>query len=159
MGSGTELDIISDVRAEEVLLILRRDWCFTCCEFGYLLLGSWRINSFVGLEVGEVLLISGRDSCAACCLCSGHYCVAMSGGTPVGGGYMRQRHSQGYASSGDDLEDDACSRPSPSSPRSRTWIEILENMLWLASAAFIVYYGDRHHNLIYLLWHDDRIRR
>ncbi|PRQ19058.1 hypothetical protein RchiOBHm_Chr7g0212941 [Rosa chinensis] len=31
----------------------------------------------------------------------------MSGGTPTGG-YMRQRHSQGYASSGDDLEDDAC---------------------------------------------------
>uniref|UniRef100_A0A2N9IA29 Transmembrane protein 128 n=1 Tax=Fagus sylvatica TaxID=28930 RepID=A0A2N9IA29_FAGSY len=86
----------------------------------------------------------------------------MSGGTPVGGGYMRQRHSQGYASSGDDLEDDACSRPRPTSPaipRNRTWIEILENFLWLASAAFIIYYGDRHSNLIYLLWHDDRIRR
>ncbi|KAJ0031395.1 hypothetical protein Pint_13048 [Pistacia integerrima] len=85
----------------------------------------------------------------------------MSGGTPVGGGYMRQRHSQGYASSGDDLEDDACSRPQPFSPptsRPRTWLEILENALWIASALFIIYYGDRHSNFIYLLWHDDRIR-
>ncbi|KAF5482148.1 hypothetical protein F2P56_002739 [Juglans regia] len=86
----------------------------------------------------------------------------MSGGTPVGGGYMRQRHSQGYASSGDDLEDDACSRSrpaSPASPRNRKWIEIMENFLWLASATFIIYYGDGHSNLIYLLWHDGRIRR
>ncbi|KAF7806370.1 transmembrane protein 128-like [Senna tora] len=87
----------------------------------------------------------------------------MSGGSPVGGGgFMRQRHSQGYSSSGDELEDDACSRPRPSSPpspRGRTWIEILENFLWLASAAFIIYFGDRRSNLIYLLFHDDRIRR
>lgn len=87
----------------------------------------------------------------------------MSGGTPVGGGYMRQRHSQGgYASSGDDLEDDACSRGQPFSPpipRARTWVEILENALWIASAMFIIYYGDRHSNFIYLLWHDERIRR
>lgn len=86
----------------------------------------------------------------------------MSGGTPTGAGYMRQRHSQGYASSGDDLEDDACSVMRTSSPRSpRVWsrIEIVENVLWLASAAFIVYYGDRKSNLIYLFWHDDRIRR
>ena len=87
----------------------------------------------------------------------------MSGGTPRGGGgYMRQRHSQGYASSGDDLEDDACSRVRPSTPPTftgRTWIEIFENILWIASAAFIVYFGDKHSNLIYLIWHDDRIRR
>lgn len=89
----------------------------------------------------------------------------MSGGTPVGGsGYMRQRLSQGYGSSGDDhdLEDDACSRFVPQShsiPRRRTWTEILENFLWITSALFIVYYGDRHRNLIFLLWHDDRIRR
>lgn len=86
----------------------------------------------------------------------------MSGGTPVSGGYMRQRHSPGYASSGDDLEDDACSRPNPFSPptsRPRTWVEILENVLWIASALFIIYYGDRHSNFIYILWHDDRIRR
>ncbi|XP_031387944.1 uncharacterized protein LOC116201021 [Punica granatum] len=87
----------------------------------------------------------------------------MSGGTPVGGGgFMRQRHSQGYASSGDDLEDDACSRLAPGPPpvpRGRTWIEIVENVLWIASALFIVYFGDRHSNLIYLLWHDGRIRR
>lgn len=86
----------------------------------------------------------------------------MSGGTPVAGGYMRQRHSQGYASSGDDIEDDACSRFQTMafhSTKIRTWIGVIENVLWLASAAFIVYYGDRHSNLIYLLWHDDRIRR
>uniref|UniRef100_A0A2P2IRF9 Transmembrane protein 128-like n=1 Tax=Rhizophora mucronata TaxID=61149 RepID=A0A2P2IRF9_RHIMU len=88
----------------------------------------------------------------------------MSGGTPVGGGYMRQRHSQGYASGSDDLEleDDACSRLQPfSSPTKRVWsfVEILENSLWIASAVFIVYFGDRHSNLIYILWHDERIRR
>lgn len=90
-------------------------------------------------------------------------CIAMSGGTPVGaGGLMRQRHSQGYASSGDDLEDDACSRQRaflPPSPPKKTWIELLENFLWLASAAFILYFGDQHSNFIYLLCHDDRIRR
>ncbi|PPD68585.1 hypothetical protein GOBAR_DD34539 [Gossypium barbadense] len=51
----------------------------------------------------------------------------MSGGTPVGGGYIRQRHSQGYASSNEDLEDDACSRLqpfSPSIPRAKTWAEV-----------------------------------
>ena len=89
--------------------------------------------------------------------------VAMSGGSPVGGGgYMRQRHSQGYSSSGDELEDDACSRQHyslPPSPTSRTWIEILDNFLWLASAAFIIYFGDRRSNFIYLLFHDKRIRR
>ncbi|KAI9191309.1 hypothetical protein LWI29_031604 [Acer saccharum] len=86
----------------------------------------------------------------------------MSGGTPTVGGYMRQRHSQGYASSGDDLEDDACSRPqpsSPSAPRTRTWVEILENVLWIASSLFIIYFGDCRSNFIYLLCHDDRIRR
>ncbi|KAI8022271.1 hypothetical protein LOK49_LG03G01511 [Camellia lanceoleosa] len=89
----------------------------------------------------------------------------MSGGTPVGGGFMRQRHSQGYTSGSDDLEDDACSRASPQSPSSlqqktrRRWIEITENVLWIASAVFIIYYGDRHSNFIVILWHDDRIRR
>ncbi|KAK6941634.1 Transmembrane protein 128 [Dillenia turbinata] len=86
----------------------------------------------------------------------------MSGGTPVGSGFMRQRHSQGYASSGDDLEDDACSRTTPSAPsiqRARTWVEVAENVLWIASALFIVYFGDRHSNFICLLWHDHRIKR
>lgn len=87
----------------------------------------------------------------------------MSGGTPVGGGgIIRQRHSQGYASSGDDLEDDACSRLAPVPPpvpRGRSWVEIVENILWIGSAMFVVYFGDRHSNLIYLLWHDGRIRR
>ncbi|CAA7408870.1 unnamed protein product [Spirodela intermedia] len=86
----------------------------------------------------------------------------MSGGTPVGsGGHVRHRHSQGYLSSGDDSEDDACSKP----PRSlvidqaKTWTRVLENILWIASAAFIVYFGDWHSNLIYVVWCDDRIKR
>ncbi|KAK8698432.1 hypothetical protein V6N13_114550 [Hibiscus sabdariffa] len=86
----------------------------------------------------------------------------MSGGTPVAGGSMRQRHSQGYASGNEDLEDDACSRLqpfSPATPRAKTWTEILENVLWVASALFIIYFGDRHSNFIYLLLHDGRIRR
>ncbi|KAK4762373.1 hypothetical protein SAY86_008141 [Trapa natans] len=88
----------------------------------------------------------------------------MSGGTPVGGGgIIRQRHSQGYASSGDDLEDDACSRLSPGPllpvPRARSWTEIVENILWIGSAMFVIYFGDNHSNLIYLLWHDGRVRR
>ncbi|KAJ0524589.1 putative transmembrane protein [Helianthus annuus] len=87
----------------------------------------------------------------------------MSGGTPTGGGLMRQRHSQGYASSGDDLEDDACSsrvRPqSPKFPETRTWVEVLENVLWIASAVFIIYLGDWHSNFIYILFHDGRIKR
>ncbi|CAJ2652526.1 unnamed protein product [Trifolium pratense] len=59
-------------------------------------------------------------------------CIAMLGGTPTGaGGFMRQRHSLGYASSGDDLEDDACSRLRNFLP-PRTWDEMLENSLWLA---------------------------
>ncbi|KAK4257378.1 hypothetical protein QN277_006973 [Acacia crassicarpa] len=86
----------------------------------------------------------------------------MSGGSPVGGGgFMRQRYSQGYSSSGDEFEDDVSSRPrsSPPIPRARTWIDILENFLWLASAVFIIYFGDQRSNLISLLLHDDRIRR
>lgn len=89
--------------------------------------------------------------------------MEMSGGTPTGGGYMRQRHSQGYNSSSEDLEDDACSRPSipleSPFPRTRSWVEIVENLLWLASAVFVVYYGDGHSNFIYILLHDNRIRR
>ncbi|XP_071729515.1 uncharacterized protein [Rutidosis leptorrhynchoides] len=86
----------------------------------------------------------------------------MSGGTPTAGGLMRQRHSQGYASSGDDLEDDACSRIRPQLPvfpTTRTWVEVLENVLWIASAVFIIYMGDWKLNLIYILFHDGRIRR
>ncbi|KAF5195798.1 testis- and ovary-specific PAZ domain protein [Thalictrum thalictroides] len=86
----------------------------------------------------------------------------MSGGTPVAGGLIRQRHSQGgYASSGDDLEDDACSRaPAPFPvPQARTWTETMENVLWIASTIFIIYFGDQRSNFVYILWHDDRIRR
>lgn len=91
----------------------------------------------------------------------------MSGGTPVGGGgYMRQRHSQGgYASSGDELEDDACSRAVPAAQqlsfnqRVRPWLEVAENVIWIAFAIFIIYFGDRRSNLIFLLCHDERIRR
>ncbi|KAK8495367.1 hypothetical protein V6N13_134075 [Hibiscus sabdariffa] len=70
----------------------------------------------------------------------------MSGGTPVAGGSTRQRHSQGYASDNEDLEDDACSRLqpfSPATPRARTWTEILKNVLWVASALFIIHFDGR----------------
>lgn len=143
---------------------------------------SWRNRiSFIGFRDREFLVILGVHGCSVWdflislrnwknrvteVLVRVRFLIlhTMSGGSPVGGGgFMRQRHSQGYSSSGDELEDDACSRPRPSSPpcllRGRTWIEILENFLWLASAAFIIYFGDRHSNLIYLLLHDDRIRR
>lgn len=86
----------------------------------------------------------------------------MSGGTPVGATFMRQRHSWGYGSGGEDLEDDACSKPmppAPSIPRAKSWLETIETLLWIASAMFIVYFGDWHSNLIYVLWHDERIRR
>ncbi|KAG6718762.1 hypothetical protein I3842_04G169400 [Carya illinoinensis] len=80
---------------------------------------------------------------------------------------MRQRHSQGHASLAVPrvvmtlrmMHAQGHVLLSPASPRSRTWIEILENFLWLASATFTIYCGDRHSNLIYLLWHDNRIRR
>ncbi|XP_020592648.1 uncharacterized protein LOC110033118 isoform X2 [Phalaenopsis equestris] len=88
----------------------------------------------------------------------------MSGGTPVGS--LRQRCNQGYASSGDDIEDDACSRLtiSSSSPllvvrRPQSWVDVLENFIWLVSAAFIFYYGDRHQNFLRVLWSDSRINR
>ncbi|KAL4278577.1 hypothetical protein GQ457_03G003620 [Hibiscus cannabinus] len=77
----------------------------------------------------------------------------MSGGTPVASGSMRQRHSQGYASDNEDLKDDDCSRLQPfllATPRARTWTEILKNVLWVASALFIIYFGDRHSNYIYI---------
>ncbi|KAI3801862.1 hypothetical protein L1987_29979 [Smallanthus sonchifolius] len=85
--------------------------------------------------------------------------MSSGSGTPTGGGYMRQRYSHGYASSGDDLEDDASSilqLQSPDFPTTRT---LIENVVWIVSAVFIVYLGDCHSNLIYLLFHDDRIRR
>ncbi|KAL8152544.1 hypothetical protein V2J09_010304 [Rumex salicifolius] len=85
----------------------------------------------------------------------------MSGGTPRST-FVRQRHSWGYASSSDDLEDDACSRLSPLSPsisRAKSWVEVLENVVWIASALFILYFGDWHYNFIHLLLHDERIRR
>lgn len=88
----------------------------------------------------------------------------MSGGTPTGG--VRQRCNQGYASSGDDLEDDACSRLTGSSSSSlpvvrqaRSWVDLLENAIWLVSAAFIFYYGDRRQSFLRILWSDSRINR
>ncbi|PKU72336.1 uncharacterized protein LOC110102033 [Dendrobium catenatum] len=88
----------------------------------------------------------------------------MSGGTPVG--TVRQRCNQGYASSGDDLEDDACSRLTISSSssllvvrRTQSWVDVLENIIWLVSATFIFYYGDRRRNFLRVLWSDLRINR
>ncbi|GAA0149093.1 hypothetical protein Leryth_012533 [Lithospermum erythrorhizon] len=85
----------------------------------------------------------------------------MSGGTPRGGGLVRLRHSQGYASGGEDLEDDASSRPPSQAftiPRTRTWVDILENILWIGSAMLFIYYGDGNSNLVFLLCLDNRIR-
>ncbi|CAM8990749.1 unnamed protein product [Rhodiola kirilowii] len=65
----------------------------------------------------------------------------MSGGTPVAGGLMRQRHSQGYASIGDDLEDDACSRHAATffapMQKQRTWVDDqkVKLRLWLDKPA------------------------
>ncbi|XP_047323986.1 uncharacterized protein LOC124927586 [Impatiens glandulifera] len=88
----------------------------------------------------------------------------MSGGSPMGGGFVRQRHSYGYSSGGEELdeEDDACSRFRPQPPfiqLTRSWTEIIENLLWIVSAIFIFYYGDGNSNFFYLLWHDHRIKR
>ncbi|XP_029121232.1 uncharacterized protein [Elaeis guineensis] len=104
----------------------------------------------------------------------------MSGSTPVAGGYVRQRHNQGYFSSADDLErqrnsggysstgdddieDDACSRPPtysiPALRRAQTWKQVVETVIWLVFAVFIIYYGDRRSNLISILFWDGRIKR
>lgn len=101
----------------------------------------------------------------------------MSEGTPTGG-MMRQRHSQSSTSGGGDVdvdvgvgvgvdfdsEDDACSSRSPSlsmavAYKAKTWIQVLENLLWITSATFILYFGDMHSNFLFLLIWDDRIKR
>lgn len=88
----------------------------------------------------------------------------MSGGTPAGS--LRQRGNQGYASNGDDLDDDSCSSLASSSssspplvrlPQSR--LDVLANIVWLLSAAFIFYYGDGHQHFLRVLWSDSRIKR
>lgn len=49
---------------------------------------------------------------------------------------------------------------SPHSPSSAAlWRHRLENLLWIASAVFIIYYGDFRSNLLVLLLGDPRIRR
>ncbi|KAI4377138.1 hypothetical protein MLD38_014821 [Melastoma candidum] len=96
----------------------------------------------------------------------------MSGGSPVGG-LVRHRHFQGgYSSNGEDIEecdDDATSSrchvfpatdaPSPLASAGLAWGEIVVNALWIASAGLVVYLGDSHCNLLFLLFHDERIRR
>ncbi|XP_026659258.1 uncharacterized protein LOC103703774 [Phoenix dactylifera] len=86
----------------------------------------------------------------------------MSGGTPVAGGYVRQRHNQGKLLDWRDLEDDASSRPPtysiPALRRARTRKEVVETVIWLI-AVCIIYYGDRRSNLISLLCWDGRIKR
>ncbi|XP_020271357.1 uncharacterized protein LOC109846501 isoform X2 [Asparagus officinalis] len=81
---------------------------------------------------------------------------------------MRLRFNQAYNSSGEDLEDDACSRTPtaaaaevslPVVRRARTWPELAENLVWVLSAVFIIYFGDWEVNMISLLWADARIRR
>lgn len=93
---------------------------------------------------------------------------------------MRQRHNQGYFSGSDDLErprnsggyfstgddeleDDASSRTPnrfiPTLRRAQTWKEVAETVTWLGFAVFIIYYGDRHSNLISIFCWDRRIKR
>lgn len=87
---------------------------------------------------------------------------------------MRQRYSQSSTSGGDDVdvdvdadfdsEDDACSSRTsslsmPVAYKAKTWSQVLENLLWFTSAAFILYFGDMHSNFLFLLIWDGRIRR
>lgn len=83
---------------------------------------------------------------------------------------MRQRYSQSSTSGGDDVdagfdsEDDACSSRTsslsmPVAYKAKTWSQVLENLLWFTSAAFILYFGDMHSNFLFLLIWDGRIGR
>ncbi|CAN6456139.1 unnamed protein product [Victoria cruziana] len=89
--------------------------------------------------------------------------VRLSGGTPKSTQNVRQRHSNsGYASSGEDLEDDASSQAvyisRPQSPRVGV-SGVLEFVFWILSSAFIIYYGDGRSNFVSMLLWDTRIKR
>lgn len=85
----------------------------------------------------------------------------MSGVSPVGFWLVRHRHGRDFASCVEDLEDDTSSSLLVSFlvQRSRSWAKIIGDVLWIASAAFVVYIGDRSSNFFCLLWGDKRIRR
>ncbi|XP_078428843.1 testis- and ovary-specific PAZ domain protein [Wolffia australiana] len=82
--------------------------------------------------------------------------------SPVGnGGIVRQRHSQDYRQGDEDSDEDNCSKP----PREllpeqeSSWTRVLEDVLWILSAVFVVYLGDWHSNLLRILFFDHRIKR
>ncbi|KAH7657171.1 MFS general substrate transporter domain-containing protein [Dioscorea alata] len=85
-------------------------------------------------------------------------------GSPLSNAAIRQRHNQGYASNDEDAEDGACSETSsyssmPITLRPHTWTDIFQNVIWIVSAAFIVYLGDCNTNLVSILLWDERIKR
>ncbi|KAJ0987910.1 hypothetical protein J5N97_006266 [Dioscorea zingiberensis] len=84
-------------------------------------------------------------------------------GSPLSNAAIRQRHSQGYATNDEDLEDGVClETPSSSMPitiRSHAWTDAFQNIIWIVSAAFIVYLGDCNMNLVSLMLWDERIKR
>ena len=84
-------------------------------------------------------------------------------GSHLSNAAVRQRYSQGYASNDEDAEDGARSETSFSSMpitfRPHTWTDMFQNIIWIVSAAFIVYLGDCNMNLVSILLWDERIKR
>jgi hypothetical protein len=70
---------------------------------------------------------------------------------------VRQRYSfaPDYGGELGGLPSPASSAPPEPAPLRRT----AENLLWLAAAAFAIYYGDSRHHLAHVLFYDPRIRR
>lgn len=77
--------------------------------------------------------------------------------TEVGGGSMEVAQKMLLLS---EPAGNGVSSSSSSSSSSRLlWRHRVENFLWLASTAFIIYYGDFRSNFFSLLAHDPRVRR
>ncbi|KAJ8640534.1 hypothetical protein MRB53_017228 [Persea americana] len=70
---------------------------------------------------------------------------------------MTQRQEQGSFSVSEDLQENV--HTSFSTSQSEKWILVMQDVLWVASIAFIVYMGDWNSNLIHVLWKDERIKR
>lgn len=71
----------------------------------------------------------------------------------VEGGNMTRRHKQGSFSESEDLE----ANTPPRIFQPGKWNVV--DLLWFASAAFILYMGDWNSNLISVMWKDERIKR
>lgn len=70
---------------------------------------------------------------------------------------MTQRQEQGSFSVSEDLKENV--HTSFRTTQSEKWILVMQDVLWVASIAFIVYMGDWNSNLIHVLWKDERIKR